>query len=123
MNDFPGDVRQFIADHIHSLAQLEVLLLLHGAPEREWQPSEVGTALYTPPEMAGAQLQDLCTRGLIGCVNDRYRYLNTHKFDEVIGKVAELYKERRVTMITLIYSKPVDKVRTFADAFRFRKDP
>ena len=122
MDDFPDDVRRFIADHIHSLAQLEVLLLLHAAPERAWQAGEAGTALYTPAEMAAAQLQDLCTRGIIACDETRYRYVDSHKFHEVIGKVAELYKERRVTMITLIYSKPVDKVRTFADAFRFRKD-
>ena len=27
-----------------------------------------------------------------------------------------------MTVINLIFSKPVDKIRTFADAFRLRKD-
>jgi hypothetical protein len=30
--------------------------------------------------------------------------------------------KRRVTVINSIYSKPIDKIRTFADAFRLRKD-
>jgi len=32
------------------------------------------------------------------------------------------YADRRVTVIGLIFSKPVDKIRSFADAFRIRKD-
>ena len=57
MEDFPDDVRQFIEDRIHSLAQLEVLLLLQGAPERAWLPAEVGTSLYTPASDDGGGLR------------------------------------------------------------------
>ena len=28
----------------------------------------------------------------------------------------------RVTVIGMIFSKPIDKIRSFADAFRIRKD-
>jgi hypothetical protein len=38
-------------------------------------------------------------------------------------QLAALYQERRVAVITQIYSKPVKKVQTFADAFRFRREP
>jgi len=42
--------------------------------------------------------------------------------DATVVQLARDYAERRVTVITMIFSKPVDKLRTFADAFRFRKD-
>ena len=46
----------------------------------------------------------------------------SNELDELVGSLEKVYEERRVSVITLIYSKPVDKVRTFADAFRLRKD-
>jgi hypothetical protein len=42
--------------------------------------------------------------------------------DAAVAQLARDYAERRVTIITLIFSKPVDKLRSFADAFRLRKD-
>ena len=36
-------------------------------------------------------------------------------------RVAEIYRERRVAVITLIASKPIENVRAFSDAFRFRR--
>ncbi len=36
--------------------------------------------------------------------------------------LAEGYAERRVTVINLLFSKPVERIRTFADAVRLRKD-
>ena len=47
---------------------------------------------------------------------------NDPELDQAVVRLAKDYAERRVTVITLIFSKPVDKLRTFADAFRLRKD-
>jgi hypothetical protein len=44
------------------------------------------------------------------------------KSDGILGTLADLYAERRVAVISEIYSNPVSKVKTFADAFRLRKD-
>jgi hypothetical protein len=46
----------------------------------------------------------------------------TPALDAAVAQLAKDYAERRVSVITLIFSKPVDKLRTFADAFRLRKD-
>jgi hypothetical protein len=52
----------------------------------------------------------------------RYRF---QPVDERLGAtvrlVAETYRERRVTVVTLIYSKPSDAVRDLAKAFRLGK--
>jgi hypothetical protein len=126
-SDLPPDVRQFIADYIASVADLEVLLLLRGAADREWSAAEVGKMLYTMPEMSSAQLVRLHAQKLLEAAESsepRYRYApGTPELARTIDQVAKLYSERRVSMITAIYNRPIDKVQTFADAFRLRKDP
>jgi hypothetical protein len=34
----------------------------------------------------------------------------------------QIYRERRVAVITLIASKPIENVRAFSDAFRIRRN-
>jgi hypothetical protein len=38
-----------------------------------------------------------------------------------VARLAGTYRERRVAVITLIVSKPLESVRAFSDAFRIRK--
>ena len=53
----------------------------------------------------------------------RYRYEPKSKeLESAVDEVSKLYQQRRVTIINLIYSKPVDHVRSFADAFKFKKE-
>jgi hypothetical protein len=49
---FASELLQFIHDHIHSVGQLEVLLLLRQHPERTWSPEDVSQALRTIPSSA-----------------------------------------------------------------------
>jgi hypothetical protein len=44
------------------------------------------------------------------------------ELDAAVQGLAREYALRRVTVIGLIFSNPVDKIRSFADAFRIRKD-
>jgi hypothetical protein len=39
-----------------------------------------------------------------------------------VAALAGLYATHRVSIISMIFSKPADRLRSFADAFRFRKD-
>jgi hypothetical protein len=53
----------------------------------------------------------------------QFRYEpRTDELSQTINELAMAYHNRRVTVIGLIFSKPLDKIRSFADAFRFRKD-
>jgi hypothetical protein len=36
-------------------------------------------------------------------------------------RLAACYRERRTTVITLIFSRPADAVRSFANAFKLKK--
>ena len=119
-------MRQLIAERIDSVVQLEVLLLLKAETQRAWAAAEVAQQLRIEPAWATGQLEELASRGLLSLAAEmpvRYRYVPaTAALDAAVAQLERDYAERRVTVITLIFSKPVDKLRTFADAFRLRKD-
>jgi hypothetical protein len=121
--DLPEGVRRLIADSIDSVEQLEILLLLQQHPERTWTAESVARELRVSPLSAGDRLEDLTHDALVARVQgEEYRYApETAALDEAVKGLATAYTERRVTVINLIFSKPVDKIRTFADAFRLRK--
>lgn len=125
-DDIQADVRSFIAEQIDSVAQLELLLLLHGDATKTWSAAEAALKLCTAAEMTATLLAELTQRGLltvVGAPELRYSYApRTKQLAQLVSALAQLYHERRVTVITLIYAQPVDKLRSFADAFRIRQD-
>ena len=123
MNPLPEDVRQFLHQHIDSVEQLEVLLLLWRTPNRGWTSEEVATAVYSHPSSVVRRLALLLGHGLLrerepGCYQYAPRTAEQH---ETVTRVDHMYRERRVAVITLIASKPIENVRAFSDAFRIRK--
>jgi len=120
------DVRALIVERIDSVVQLEVLLLLQAAPDRAWSAADVAQQLRIDPSWASGQLAELAARGLLAPssdVPDSYRYAPAApELDRAVAQLVRDYAERRVTVITMIFSKPMDKLRSFADAFRLRKD-
>jgi hypothetical protein len=42
--------------------------------------------------------------------------------DGTVGLLATAYARRHVAVISLIHSKPLEKAKSFADAFRLRKE-
>lgn len=126
MNDpLPVEIRGFIAQQIESLAQLEALLLMKREPQRSWSAVELARQLYLSEEMCGAMLEELARRQFVVRNSDdqSFRYACPDaRADELLARLAELYVERRVAVISEIYSNPVSKVKTFADAFRLRKE-
>jgi hypothetical protein len=71
----PAELVRFIHEHIHSVEQLEVLLLLRENPERWWSPEEVSQALRTIPSSASQRLLDdvLATPGRMDDSEDARR--------------------------------------------------
>ncbi len=44
------------------------------------------------------------------------------QLDRLVGQLAQLYRERPTTVTKAIFSGPNDKLQTFADAFKLKKD-
>jgi hypothetical protein len=120
----PAPVRRFIASHIVSVAQLEVLLLLRAAADKEWTASEVARALVTQPEAAAGWLDDLAGRELAIDNGGRYRYAASGaEVERTVDALAESYAKYRVAVIGLIFGRPSEGVTRLADAFRIRRRP
>jgi hypothetical protein len=118
----PASVRGFIASHIVSVAQLDVLLLLRAAADKEWTVPEVARALVTQPEAAAGWLDDLRQRGLASESESRYRYSPASpELDQIVDELAESYAKYRVAVIGLIFARPSERITSFADAFRIRR--
>lgn len=119
------DLSRFIAQHVHSVEQLEILLLLRNSASREWTASEVSKALSSHPHSVETRMLDLRARGLVASREAErefvFRYAPQPGLDRVVDQLARAYAERRTSVINLIFSKPIDSVRTLADAFRLRK--
>ncbi|HEY2028439.1 MAG TPA: hypothetical protein VGH20_04430 [Myxococcales bacterium] len=124
MAELPGNVERFIATHIDNLEQLEILLLLRAHRTREFEAREVTAELRLGPSTAPDRLTDLAGRGFVAVSGDppRYRYApDTSETARVIEEVARCYAERRVTVISRIFSPRSDSVRSFANAFDLRR--
>jgi hypothetical protein len=121
----PDDVDRFLARHVDTIEQLEVLLLLHRCPATDWTAESVASALYIQPASAARRLAALAGFGLLASKAESaptYRYApRTPELDATVGRLADTYRERRVAVITAIASRPMENVRAFSDAFRFRK--
>lgn len=122
----PTQVRTLIVERISSVVQVEVLLLLHADRARVWSAADVATQLRIDPAGADAQLAGLVAQGLIQRVdgpaaNPEYQYVAS-PHDAAVAELAQAYNDLRVSVISLIYSKPSDTLKTFADAFRIRKE-
>ena len=122
MAEVTDDARRLITEHIHSVEQLEVLLLLRAAPDKKWTATEVARALVTQPDTAEHRLGDLAARRLVSRNEAGYRYAPDPKTDKAVGDLAEAYATRRTKVIGLIFSKPSGAVTSLSDAFRLRRD-
>jgi hypothetical protein len=125
--DLAKDLQDFLSQHISSVVQLELLLLLHGSSPREWTGDQLAHELRIDPSWARTQADDLCARGLLNCEEAagqrRYRFSPaTPTLQEATDRLARTYADRRVSIISFIYSRPIDQLKAFAEAFRIRKE-
>lgn len=100
-------------------------MLLFDQPVTELGAAEVSRRLYTSTESAAARLSELANAKLlvkIGTEPPMYRFNVASPEAGTVANLERIYKERRVSVISFIYSKPSDPLRAFSDAFRLRKD-
>lgn len=122
----PAEVQQFVAEYITSADQLDILLLLHSRPEEQWTARQVSEAVFTVPTSATLRLEQLAAAGLLssdGAADPRYQYSPmSPALRARMDALALAYRENRVGVIQLVFQKPVDPLKSFADAFRLRRD-
>jgi hypothetical protein len=120
-----AEIEHFIRDNIHSIEHLEVLLLLAEAPGQEWSVQAVCQKLYRQPESVAARLEEFRARRLLLSgqgSTPTYRFNNATHDADLIRDLDRAYKQRKDSVIELIFATPRDNLRVFSDAFRLRRD-
>lgn len=122
----PAVVRQFLARHIQSVEQLEVLLLLRSEPQRAWTVGEVYDVIRSSTASIASRLKTFTNDGFaIEEATSAPAYRFAPKDDNLrmaIDQTATAYQVSRVRVIEAIFTPASDPVQTFADAFRLRRD-
>jgi len=117
----PDDVRDFIIQYIVSVAQLEALILLRANPDERWDVRAVAKRLYTDESSIAQALSKLTQDGLLTCDGALYRYDRDDPRRLAVDRVVATYAKQLISVTKLIHAQP-DRIRQFADAFKFRKD-
>jgi hypothetical protein len=117
------DVRSFVAERIHSVAQLELLLILHRDPSVQWTAESAGREMRFPSEWVAEQLAGFHRAGLVGWMGTdqrTYRYRPRPGLDRIVDELAQTFSRRRNTVTGLIYSRAEKDMQSFSDAFLLR---
>ncbi len=126
MEPIPEDVSRFMHDYVETIDQLEILRVLSEGPEREWDIASLAHEVQAEPQRVRAHLAAMTARGLLSMTvrgpNVACRYgAGSTELDGMVSRLLQVYRERPVTMIKLVYERARDPLRAFADAFRFRR--
>jgi hypothetical protein len=117
------EIREFIAQHIHSVEQLEVLCLFVENSEKSWTAAEVFRRVQSSEKSIGDCIETFRSAALLEVMPEGYRFSRTKDVrTETARLLAQSYRERRVSVIECIYKRPSDPIQDFADAFRLRKE-
>jgi predicted transcriptional regulator len=119
----PDAVLSFVDRHIESIEHLEVLLVL-AAQEKSFSAAEIFQKIQSSQASVDQRLESLVKAGLLARESDgKFRFApKDNETRQLVKELAGAYKTRPVRIIEAIYARKTDAVRSFADAFKFRKD-
>jgi hypothetical protein len=113
--DLPQEVQQLLLERVHSIEELEALLLLQSEPSRAWSDHEVAEALQVPERVVRSALLRLIKNGLCrsgGKTSGPTIFEpRTLRLEAAVRKLAEIYAERRVPILLLISRSAIARVR------------
>jgi hypothetical protein len=118
-----ANARRFLAEHIHSVMQLELLLLVAARGAEGVGVQEAGGELRAPIGWVETQLVDLGGQRVLefdARDGGRYRLAPGARHAAVIGELDEAYRRRRTSVIRAIFAPPPRDLESFSDAFRLR---
>jgi hypothetical protein len=102
----PRRVREFLLAHVDSIGLLEVLLALAAEPQSTFSADQVSDYLRTSSMAAQMRLRQLSERRLVDALPDgSFRFTSGAELAETVRAVSLAYRERRISVVTLIYSR------------------
>lgn len=119
----PDEISGFIERFVESVEHLEILLLLFGASEG-MSASDVFQKIQSSSASVELRLSQLEDSRLITRDEQGTFWFNPAKESDraIVANLDACYRQMRVRIIEAIYSRKIDAIQTFADAFRFRRN-
>jgi hypothetical protein len=120
----PQDLLDLIGSSIPSVWTLEILILLHRGSARSWSAADInrevrGSALVVANALAALSAAGLVLEESPGA----FRYSPARpELASTVDRLTLAYAEMRFAVTQAILAAPNAKIRTFADAFRLKKD-
>jgi hypothetical protein len=116
------DLLAFIRSTLRSVWALELLLLLRRQAPRALAVKELARELRATDSLVARCLPDLEAAGLIASEQDAYKFAPASPALQEHCALLELeYSQRPVAVVDAIVSLPNDRLKTFAEAFRFKE--
>ncbi|MES2980885.1 MAG: hypothetical protein V4727_01115 [Verrucomicrobiota bacterium] len=125
LEDLPAPVRAFISEHLSSVEQLEILLLLVSDSSVEWTAQSVYKTVMSTMASVEQRLENFTAAGFLNKSSDptpKYRVILRGEQERTVSDVCRLYRERPVKIIEAIYQKNRSAAQEFANAFKFKRD-
>lgn len=118
-SDVPERVKNFIFEHVDSVEQLEILLLLNAQRDKSWTVQALSDEMRSNPQSIEQRLKRWLSLGLISETGGSSYIFSPPdpSVEDVIRVLADNYRVQRHRVLELIFS-PMKMARDFASAFR-----
>lgn len=118
------ELLDFVRTSIRSVWTLELLLIMSRSTPTPWSPVQLVRELRASDAIVSDGLASLQAAGLVSSEREgSYRYAPASApLDQCVQQLARVYRERPTAVTKAIFGNPNEKLHTFADAFRLKKD-
>jgi hypothetical protein len=118
-------VAMFLTEHVASVDELELLMLLVMSTGRWWDATSTSRELGIPVTRTRAMLDGFAARNLLDIrITEDVRYQfrpGTPELEEAALALAAAYQRNPAPIVQFIVRSAPRSVRDFADAFRIRR--
>ncbi|HZH53157.1 MAG TPA: hypothetical protein VEZ16_14895 [Microvirga sp.] len=118
------ELRDFLRHSLRSVWNIELLLWLQRHPGRGWPAADLVRELRASDLVVSQGVEGLQQAGLIVTdAPETYRYAPASPhLDRLVQQLERVYRERPSAVTRALFSSQADKLSTFSDAFRLKKD-
>lgn len=115
-HEIPSDLQQFLRDHVETYEQLEILVLLAGAPDRHWPADDIAAALRLDHAVVAEGLAHLERAGVLEASgpDTARRFAARPDHAAMVARLADVYRRDRLSIMNRMTSNALERVRTSA---------
>ena len=119
----PEALQHLIRDNLKSVWALELLLLMSRERARSWSADDLNRELRGSLGLVADVLVKFKQAGLVTEEGGHYRYRPaTAELERAVHELESAYAARPLAVVKAVLAAPNEKIQTFADAFKVKKD-